>query len=86
MKNHQSITIPNFPPLLWRGAGGEVKTLSLCNTPFTPNKKGDCYYSHHPRSFRIYPQKLALERNKDGKFILVTFLFITKTRQMYALF
>ena len=52
---------------------------SLCNIIINPNKKGDRYYSHRPGSFRIYPQKLALERNKDGKFILVTFLFITKT-------
>ena len=42
MKNLKIITIPNFPPLLWRGVVGEVfKTPSLCNIPLIPSKKGD---------------------------------------------
>ena len=52
---------------------------SLCNIIITLNKKGDRYYSHHPKSFRIYPQKLALARDKAGNLILVIIFLITKT-------
>ena len=58
--------------------------ISLCNIPFTPNKKGDRCMSHHPKQLRIYPQKLQVERDKAGESILAIFFLITKTVQMYV--
>ena len=61
------------------------KTPSLCNIPVTPNKKGDCCNSHHPRQLRIYPQVLQTASGKAGESILVILFFlITKTLQMYV--
>ena len=58
---------------------------SLCNTPFTPNKKGDCYNSHHPRLFCNEPHVLEALRDHAGETILVILFFlITKTSQMYV--
>ena len=56
------------------------------NIPVTPNKKGDCYNCHHPKLLQIYPRKLEKERDNAGETILVTFLIITKTMQMYVFF
>ena len=89
MTNLKTITIPNFPPLLRRGVGGEVfKTISLCNIPVTPNKKGDCYhYSHHPNLIQCYHQILERSSDNAGQTILVILFFlITKTLQMYVFF
>jgi len=64
-----------------------LKNISLCDIPVTPNKMGDCCNSHHPRQLRTYPQALQTERDKAGKTILVILFFlITKTVQMYVFF
>ena len=61
------------------------KTISLCNIPVTPNKKGDRYYhSHHPRVLRNDPHALEAQRDQEGEFILVNLFLITKTSQMYV--
>ena len=86
MKNLKTITIPNFPLLLWRGAGGEVfNAPSLCNIPVTPNKKGNRYNSHHPNLFRIDPYVFQAQES-SRRIILVILFLITKTLQMYVFF
>ena len=64
-----------------------LKNISLCNIPFTPNKKGDCCNSHHPNILRTYPQRLDPTRDIAGETILaILFFLITKTLQMYVFF
>ena len=88
MTNHNIHNRQSSSPLFWRGAGGEAsfKTPSLCNIPVAPNKKGDCYISHHPRELRNDPYVFQSLRDQVGGIILAIIFLITKTLQMYVYF
>ena len=59
--------------------------ISLCNIPFTPNKKGNRYNSHHPNLLCIDPYVFQAQ-GSSRRIILVIFFLITKTLQMYVFF
>jgi len=59
------------------------KTLSLCNIPFTSNKKGRSLFELSPKFSPLLSSVLDVPKDKAGETILVIFFLITKTVQMY---
>jgi len=50
-----------------------LKNISLCNIPVTPNKKGDSCNCHHPEQLRIDSLVLEAHRNHAEEIILAIF-------------
>ena len=57
---------------------------SLCNILITPDKKGRLLKQPSPRTSPQLSSVLSVPVDKTGDHILVIFLFITKTLQMYV--